>query len=85
MLFFKLNKIEVYAFRCVQKNGEDYFVNITVYDLQGKEVQTIVNDEKTTGRYSVNFNAQNISSGIFFTRMSVNGKSQKIIKMILIK
>jgi photosystem II stability/assembly factor-like uncharacterized protein len=61
------------------------FVNITVYDLRGKEVQSLVNDEKTTGRYSVNFNAQNISSGIYFTRMSVNGKSQKIIKMTLIK
>jgi len=61
------------------------FVNITVYDLQGKEVQTLVNNEKTTGIYSINFNAQNISSGIYFTRMSINGKSQKIIKMTLIK
>jgi photosystem II stability/assembly factor-like uncharacterized protein len=61
------------------------FVNITVYDLQGKEVQSLVNDEKTIGKHSINFNSQNLSSGIYFTRMSVNGKSQKIIKMILIK
>ena len=61
------------------------FVNITVYDMQGKEIQSLVNGEKQIGKHSINFNAQNISTGIYFTRMSINGKSQKIIKMILIK
>ncbi|MDD5363175.1 MAG: T9SS type A sorting domain-containing protein, partial [Ignavibacteria bacterium] len=61
------------------------FVNITVYDVRGKEVQTLVNEETTAGKHSVNFHSQNLSSGIYFTKMSINGKSQKIIKMMFIK
>ncbi len=60
------------------------FVSIKVYDLLGKEVATIVNEEKTAGNYSVTFNANKFSSGIYFYRMQ-SGKYAEAKKLILLK
>ncbi|MGA8264586.1 MAG: S8/S53 family peptidase [Ignavibacteriaceae bacterium] len=45
---------------------EDGFVEIKVYDLLGKEVATLVNENKSAGFYTVNFDASRLSSGIYF-------------------
>ncbi len=59
-------------------------VKIIVTDILGKEVATLVNDNLAAGNYSVNFNANNVSSGIYFyTLLTDNFKQSK--KMILIK
>ncbi len=60
------------------------FINLKVYDLQGKEVQTLVNKKQSAGSYSVKFNGTNLSSGIYFyTFQSESYKETK--KMILVK
>ena len=41
-------------------------VLIKVYDTLGSEVAILVNKEKNAGSYSINFNASNISSGVYF-------------------
>ena len=41
-------------------------VNIKVYNITGKEITTLVNEVKDPGTYNVNFNAENLSSGIYF-------------------
>ncbi|PIW70205.1 MAG: hypothetical protein COW08_02935 [Ignavibacteriales bacterium CG12_big_fil_rev_8_21_14_0_65_30_8] len=64
------------------------FVTLKVYDLLGREVATIVNEEKPSGNYEVKFNAENLSSGIFFYRLtSVSGSSKFVQtkKMILLR
>ena len=42
------------------------FVSLKVYDLLGKEVATLVNDQKHAGKYEVTFNATDLSSGVYF-------------------
>lgn len=66
-------------------------VKLKVFDVLGREVQTLVNDFKSAGTHSVEFNASNLSSGIYFYQLSVNediSNSNKFFdlkKMILIK
>lgn len=60
------------------------FVSLKVYDILGKEVAVLVNEEKSAGNYEVNFNAENLSSGIYFYVMTSRNFS-KTNKMILLK
>ncbi|HVO74602.1 MAG TPA: T9SS type A sorting domain-containing protein, partial [Ignavibacteriaceae bacterium] len=60
------------------------FVSISVYNLLGERVSTLINEYKTTGSYIVTFDGQNLSSGIYFCRILSNNKN-KIIKMELLK
>ncbi len=59
-------------------------VNIKVYNITGREITTLVNEVKDPGAYSVNFNAENLSSGIYFYKVSA-GQFSTVRKMILIK
>ncbi len=63
---------------------ESGFVSLKVYDTEGKEVQTLVNGFKKPGNYRINFNASNLSSGIYFYRISCNNFIQTK-KMVLLK
>jgi hypothetical protein len=45
------------------------FVSLKVYDLSGRVVATIVNDELPTGDYTRQWNPTNISSGVYFYRL----------------
>jgi hypothetical protein len=45
-------------------------VKLQIFDLTGRLVQTLVNEHKPAGHYSAVWNAQNVSSGIYFIRLS---------------
>lgn len=60
------------------------FTRLTVYDILGKEVEVLVNEFKPEGRYSVNFNASGLASGIYFYTLQ-NGDFSVTKKMILNK
>lgn len=49
------------------------FVTLKVYDMLGREVVNLINENKTAGNYSVDFNASSLSSGAYFYRLEVNG------------
>lgn len=59
-------------------------VSLKVFDLLGKEVATLVNDVKEAGTYSTQFDGAKLSSGIYFARLSSNGKSE-MKKLLLMK
>jgi len=59
-------------------------VIIKVFDVLGKEIELLVNDEKTAGTYEVNWNAANLPSGVYFYRLQA-GNFVEIKKMILLK
>lgn len=60
------------------------FVTLKVFDVLGNEVQTLVNKEKPTGSYQVEFNASHLSSGIYFYTISA-GSFVETKKMILLR
>jgi hypothetical protein len=65
----------------IPKNG---FVSIKIYDITGKEIYTLVSSNMNKGSYSVDFNASNISTGIYFYKIT-SGSFTDTKKMILIK
>jgi probable HAF family extracellular repeat protein len=60
------------------------FVNLKVFDILGNEVTTLVNEEKATGNYEVNFEAKVLSSGIYFYKLQA-GSFVETKKMIMIR
>ncbi len=59
-------------------------VKLTITDMLGREIQTLVNDELSAGSYNYNFNANNLPSGVYFYRLDA-GKFSSVKKMILMK
>jgi hypothetical protein len=64
-------------------------ISIKVYDILGREVATLVNEEKSAGSYEVQFNTysgnvRNLTSGIYFYRLTA-GNYTETKKMILLK
>ncbi len=51
-------------------------VSLKIYDMLGREVQTLVNETQAAGRYAVRFNATNLSSGTYFYKLQANGLVQ---------
>lgn len=49
-------------------------VSLKVYDMLGREVAILVNETKNVGTYSVNWNASQLASGIYFVRFESAGK-----------
>ncbi|MBL8008183.1 MAG: T9SS type A sorting domain-containing protein [Ignavibacteria bacterium] len=59
-------------------------VSMKIFDMSGKEVATLVNDFRTAGYYTVDFNASALSSGIYFYKISA-GNFTATKKMMLVK
>lgn len=60
-------------------------VSLIIYDLLGKEVETLVNEYQTVGNYRLNFNAIHLSSGIYFYHLKVGNNFVATKKMILMR
>jgi photosystem II stability/assembly factor-like uncharacterized protein len=68
------------------------FVRLSVYDVLGREVSTIVNQTQSPGKYQVEWDASNYPSGVYFYKLVVSGAKPLITaqytetkKMVLIK
>jgi hypothetical protein len=59
-------------------------IRITVYDIIGRHVRTLVNAENTPGHYTVTFDASNLASGLYLYRM-IAGNFEQAHHMMLIK
>jgi len=62
-------------------------VKIIIYDILGRELQTLVNEFKLPGKYMVEFNGSQLSSGVYFYRIQIKGKNEftAVKKMLLIR
>ena len=66
----------------------DSKVSVVVYDLSGKPVATLVNDNKRAGIYTVKFNAGGHSEGILYYKITADSKDQhfeQTNKMVLLR
>ena len=64
-------------------------VQISIFDLKGQEVETLVNELTSPGQYSINWNAGSIASGVYFVHLTASGDGftpiSQIQKLMLIK
>ena len=60
------------------------FVSIKVYDVLGKEIATLVNEQKPAGEYNVEFNGTGLPSGIYFYQLRA-GNFVETKKMVLLR
>jgi hypothetical protein len=65
-------------------------VRLTVFDVQGKEIRTLVGEQIPTGNHSVTWDGRNelgsvVSSGVYYYRLAAAGSQQLIRKMLLLK
>ena len=67
------------------------YVTLRVYDVMGREVATLVNQQLQPGSYQIPFNGSNLASGVYFYRFDVSGRSgtkhlySHVNKMLLLK
>ena len=59
-------------------------VTLKVYDLLGREIATLVNEEKPAGEYEVEFGGTGLTSGIYFYQLRA-GEFTQVKKMVLLK
>ena len=68
---------------------QESMVQISIYNLKGQEVAMLVNELTAPGTYSVNWNANNMASGVYFVNFTASGNGlttvSKIQKLMLIK
>ncbi len=59
-------------------------VKLKIYNSQGKELNTLVNESKYAGNYDISYNGEHLPSGIYFYRLEA-GEFSDMKKMILVK
>ena len=63
---------------------QEEFVSLTVYNLKGQKLASLLNEYKEAGAYSVSFNGQSLSSGIYLYKINA-GEFSAIKRMLLVK
>jgi len=59
-------------------------VKLAVYDIAGRQVSELINGNYNAGKYTYDFNAQNLATGVYFYRLETP-EFTSIRKMILVK
>ncbi len=59
-------------------------VSIKIYDITGREIKTIVNENMKPGVYKADFDASNLSSGVYFYKLT-SGEFTETKKMLMVK
>ena len=59
-------------------------IKLVVFDMLGREIETLLNEKQNAGTYEVTFNASQYSSGVYFYRLTTDNFSETK-KMLLIK
>jgi hypothetical protein len=59
-------------------------VKLVVFDLLGRELETLVNEKQSAGTYEATFNASQYNSGVYFYKLITDGYSETK-RMLMIK
>ena len=59
-------------------------LRLAIYDVLGRQVKTLVDEEKNPGRYSVTFDASNLPSGVYLYRLEA-GSFSEVRKMVVVR
>ena len=69
---------------------EESEVNLSVYNIKGQKIKTLVHNELNKGNHSIIWNGDDksgkpVSSGIYYYKLNVNGKTEAVKKCLLLK
>jgi hypothetical protein len=59
-------------------------LSIRIYDVLGREIECLINEYVQPGKYNINYNANNLASGVYFYRLQA-GDYINIKRMVLLK
>ena len=59
-------------------------VTLKVYDVLGREVQTLINEDKPAGSYTIKFDVGSLPSGVYFYRLQA-GSFTQTKKLVVVK
>ena len=60
-------------------------VNLVIYDMLGRKIDTLVDEEKSPGSYAAIWNAEGHASGVYFYRIQAGDSKVLTQKMLLVK
>ena len=65
-------------------------IDLIVYNIKGQKVKTLISDQLSNGTHSITWNGSDernkpASSGVYFYKLNVNGKTEAVKKMLLLK
>ncbi|MDD5362199.1 MAG: T9SS type A sorting domain-containing protein [Ignavibacteria bacterium] len=83
--FNPVTKIKFSICEDVNRKTENGLVKLKVYDVLGKEIATLVNEKLRPGTYEVQFSNNQLPSGIYFYRLTIDNKQLAVKKMTLLK
>ena len=66
------------------EGNEERLTSLIVYDILGRKIATLLNEEMNPGYYEVSFNGSNLSSGTYFYKLSTQNYSETK-SMVLLK
>ncbi|MCK5051259.1 MAG: T9SS type A sorting domain-containing protein [Candidatus Cloacimonetes bacterium] len=69
---------------------EESEVELSIYNIKGQKIKSLLNDQLTAGEHSIVWNGEDFtgkkaSSGIYFYKLNVNGKTEAVKKCLLLK
>ncbi|MCK4695853.1 MAG: T9SS type A sorting domain-containing protein, partial [Candidatus Cloacimonetes bacterium] len=69
---------------------EETNVDLSIYNIKGQHVKTLVNDIKPAGEHSIIWDRSDnnkipVSSGVYFYKLNVNSKTEAVKKCLLLK
>jgi hypothetical protein len=65
--------------------AEKSFISLKIYDIAGSEVASIVNREQEAGEYEIDFNASNLTNGVYIYKLQAGQSFVQTKKMILLR
>ena len=66
-----VNSLLVVGFSLLEKSN----IKIQIYDITGREIETLVNEIKDIGKHKIEFNAEKLNNGIYFCRLEAENMS----------
>jgi aminopeptidase N len=70
--------------KIVYSLGSPDNVKLTIYDVLGKEIKTLVNEYQNSGSYTINFNAADLAGGVYFYELQTDNY-RDVKKLVLMK
>jgi len=77
-----INKNDLSVSFSILKPGS---VKIQLFNIKGQLVSILINEDKTVGNYTITHPVEMLSSGIYFTKLSIDGVDKEVSKVVVLR